>query len=69
MKIDFILDAMYLFVFIVCFIISVITGKSIVESGWSFFFFGATVALAARNVANELSQRAERRLNRRRRLR
>lgn len=68
MKIDFILDAIYLFVFIVCFIISVITGKSIVESGWSFFF-GATVALAARNVINELSQRAERRQNRRSRLR
>ena len=68
MKIDFILDAMYLVVFIVCLIISVITGDNIVKSWWSFLF-GAIVALAARNVANELSQRAERRQNRRSRLR
>ena len=68
MKIDFILDAIYLIVFTVCLIISVITGKNIVESGWSFLF-GATVALSARNVVNELSQRAERRQNRRSRLR
>ncbi len=64
MNSDVILDALYLLFFTAC----VIIGNNVVESWWSFLF-GAVVALAARNVGNEMFRRFERRKKRRSRLR
>ncbi|MBR6712587.1 MAG: hypothetical protein IKI76_06320 [Selenomonadaceae bacterium] len=60
MKINVIMDIVYLVIFSLC----VLIGESVVKSWWSFFF-GAVVALSVRDLGSELSQRLERRQARR----
>lgn len=60
MKTDVIIDIVYLILMAIC----VIIDNNVVKSWWSFLF-GATIALAARNVLFELSGRNLRRHPRR----